>query len=140
MLCRIGISTSELSVCVCFNNSRVRSHEPKEVEGLVQIVTKCWTLSKCNNIQLAAHKSMLVTGIYFCNGHYCSMKLELDFLAAKMDYIFFWMKKYFQSVVWNFVFIAVGEQSNLMWHLEVYTQVHTYMYTACFIVCLINYI
>lgn len=29
---------------------------------------------------------MLVTYIYFCHGHYCSMKVEEDFLTAEMDY------------------------------------------------------
>lgn len=29
---------------------------------------------------------MLVTYIHFRYGHYCSMKLERDFLTAEMDY------------------------------------------------------
>lgn len=45
---------------------------------------------------------MLVTYIYFCYGHYCSMKLEEDFLTAEMDYNTFVMKNEVPAT-WKFL-------------------------------------
>lgn len=58
---------------------------------------------------------MLVTYIYFCYGHYCSMKLEENFLIAEMYYNNFVVKNEVPAC-WKFrpffTVLSVQGQSN----------------------------